>query len=49
MVAFRPLLLLACAQRSASVYGPPPCSGDERPFSGVGFNASACGLHPCST
>jgi hypothetical protein len=30
-------------------YGRPPCSGDERPFSGVGFNASACGLFPCAT
>ena len=47
-MALRLLLLLAAGPRAATVYGPPPCSGDERPFSGVGFNASACGLHPCS-
>ena len=34
---------------AAASYGPPPCTGDERPFSGVGFNASACGFFPCST
>ena len=43
-------LLAATAPPSAeTLYGPPPCSGDERPFSGVGLNASACGFYPCSS
>ena len=43
-------LLAAAAPPSAeSLYGPPPCSGNERPFSGIGLNASACGFYPCSS
>eukprot|EP01049_Picozoa_sp_SAG25_P002042 SAG25_NODE_101_length_15508_cov_11.653384_7_plen_633_part_00 len=41
------VLLQLCPHNGEAVYGPPPCSGDERPFSGVGFNASACGRYPC--
>ena len=43
------VLFLAAAPLGAALYGPPPCSGNERPFSGVGLNASACGFYPCSS
>ena len=43
------VMCLVATPLGAALYGPPPCSGNERPFSGVGFNASACGFYPCSS
>ena len=44
------LSTLSTPTTKTGYYGRPPCDDpSERPFTGVGFDASACGYFPCAT